>query len=91
MSNIEDKMKILDFSSKITDLLSKMREKGLDVNDFYEQQLKYVINELSEFESERAINRAVCMNYVKYELVLKTEILNKENRENLLDFLIFLV
>lgn len=82
MSNIENKMKILDFDSKLTDLLSKMREKGLDVNDFYEKQLKYAIKELSEFESERAINRAVCMNYVKYELVLERGNVN-ESIENM--------
>lgn len=66
MSNIEDKMKILDYNSKLTDLLSKMREKGLDVNDFYEKQLKYVIKELSEFESERAINRVLKKRWLKH-------------------------
>lgn len=82
MVKIEDRLKLIGCNNWIIEILSKMREGGLDVNDFYEQQLKYVINELSEFESERAINRAVCMNYVKYELVLERYNIN-ESIENM--------
>lgn len=82
MVKIEDRLKLIGCNNWIIEILSKMREGGLDVNDFYEQQLKYVIKELSEFESERAINRAICMNYVKYELVLERYNIN-ESIENM--------